>query len=170
MSPLPTQEVLRQLKARETRELERQHERVLMEQRGLEESIARYWELLGEFVDRAEELGILPETYESRRNKRVDWVEGYQLRSGSIVSAPPLRYCLRERRLLAGVSSEVFEVEEISIFVATTDAGLATMLSEPKTASLGGWPAFERWDRAVNILIALEAELEASLLELMDPF
>ena len=31
-----------------------------------------------------------------------------------------------------------------------------------------GWPPIERWDRAANVLRALEAELEASLLELMD--
>jgi hypothetical protein len=172
MSPLPSREVLRQRKAKEHAEIERYRQRVLMEQRGLEESIARYWELLGEFLDRAEELGIPPETYESsvnkRANTRLGWVEGYRLRSGSIVSAPPSRYSLLERRLLSAPSTEVLEVTEISIFVAETDPGLATGLSEPRTASQGGWPPFERWDRAVNILLALEAELEASLLELMD--
>jgi hypothetical protein len=172
MSPLSSREVLRQRKALEHAELERRRERVIMEQHGLAESIARYWELLGEFVDRAEELGIRPEQHESSLNKRVntrvDWVEGFRLRSGAIVTAPPLRYCIRERRFFTGPNTGVHQVEELSIFVATTDAGLATGLSEPKTASQGGWPPFTRWDRAVNVLLALEAELEASLLELME--
>jgi hypothetical protein len=76
---------------------------------------------------------------------------------------------LRERRLLAGPTTEIFQAEEVTIFVATTDAGLSAGLGEPKTASQGSWPPFERWDRAVNILLALEAELEARVLELMDP-
>jgi hypothetical protein len=52
--------------------------------------------------------------------------------------------------------------------VLITDAGLTAGLSEPKTASQGDWPQVHRWDRACNILLALEAELEATLLELMD--
>ena len=172
MSPLPSREVLRQRKLLEDAELARRGERRAMEQRGLEESIARYWELLGEFIDRTDELGIAPDTYtrtSKRVNSRVEWVEGFRLRGGSIVTAPPLRYCLRERRFLGGPSTEVFEVDELSIFVAATDTGLAIGLDGPKSPSRGGWPPFERWERAVNILLALEAELEASLLDLMDP-
>jgi hypothetical protein len=59
-------------------------------------------------------------------------------------------------------------VPRVSLFVLTTDAGLSAGLSEPKTASGRSWPPARRWDRACNILFALEAELEATLLELMD--
>jgi hypothetical protein len=173
MSPLPSQEELRQRKAVERAELARRRERDADEQRGLEEAIARYWELLAEFVVRAEELGIEPRQHASsshrRAESRVEWVEGHRLRSGSVVTSPPLRYCLRECRLVTGPKLAVYDVAETSLFVLTTDAGLSAVLGEPKTASHGGWPAVRRWDRACNILLALEAELEATLLELMDP-
>jgi hypothetical protein len=58
-------------------------------------------------------------------------------------------------------------IEETSLFVMSTDHGLTAGLSEPKTASQGNWPPTQRWDRAANLLLALEAELEATLLELM---
>jgi hypothetical protein len=172
MSPLPSQEQLRQRKMIEHAELVRRQEREDEERRGLAEALARYWELLGEFVVRAGELGIQPGTYEPsvhrRSETRVDWVEGFRLRSGSILSAPPLRYSLRERRLVHGPRIQERVVEEVSLFVLTTDAGLTTALSEPKTRSGGNWPPVRRWDRACNVLLALEAELEATLLELMD--
>ena len=170
MSPLPTREQLRQLKAVEHAELERQRARQAAEQRGLEESCARYWELLGDFVGRAGELGVEPRRHAptTHGRARIEWVEGFLLRSGSIVTAPPLQYCVRERRLVSGHRAYVRPVEELSLFVLSVDAGLATGLSEPKTASGGSWPPFSRWDRAANILLALEAELKAALLELMD--
>src|ERR1700760_4160972 len=128
MSPLPSREILRQRKLLENAELARRAKRMAMEQRGLEESIARYWELLSEFVDRAEELGIAPHTHRranKRVNSRVEWVEGFWPRGGSIGAAPPLRYCLRERRFLVARSTGVFEVNEVAIFVAATDTGPA---------------------------------------------
>jgi hypothetical protein len=172
MSPLPTQEELRQRKLDEHAELERQRQRELAERRGFEEACARYWELLEEFVVRAVEIGVQPERYGStsqwRAGTRVAWVEGFRLRSGSIVSVPPLRYCLRERRLVSGPRTEEHEVQDVTLFVLSTDAGLAAGLSGPKTASQGTWPPTQRWDRAANLLLALEAELEATLLELME--
>jgi len=170
MSPLRSGEQLRQLKAIETAELERQRARQAAEQRGLEESCTRYWELLGDFVCRAGELGVEPRRHEptTHGRARIEWVEGFLLRSGSIVTAPPLRYCVRERRLVSGHRAYVRPVEELSLFVLSVDAGLATGLSDPKTASAGNWPPFRRWDRAANILLALEAELEATLLDLME--
>jgi hypothetical protein len=170
MSPLPSGEQLRQRKAVEHAELERQRARQAAERRGLEECCARYWELLGDFVGRAAELGVEPRRHEptTHGRSRIAWVEGFLLRSGSIVTAPPLQYCVRERRLVSGHRVYVRPVEELSLFVLSVDAGLATGLSEPKTASGGEWPPFRRWDRAANILLALEAELEATLLELMD--
>jgi hypothetical protein len=59
-------------------------------------------------------------------------------------------------------------VDETTLFVLSTDAGLGAGLGDPKSATRGGWPPTQRWDRAANLLIALEAELEATLLELMD--
>jgi hypothetical protein len=172
MSPLSSQFELRQRKAIEQREAERQRERKITERHGLEEARAHYWELLEEFFTRAQELGLQPRRHQSDSNRgtntRVEWVEGFRLRNGSIVTAPPLRYSLIERRLVGRSRSEVLEVEETTLFVLSSDAGLSVGLSEPKTASQGGWPAVDRWDRAVNILLALEAELEANLLELMD--
>ncbi len=168
MSPLPTREELRQRKAVEHAELVRQLEREAEERQGLEEAIARYWELLGEFVVRAGELGIAPQTHAAgshrRSESRVEWVEGYRLRSGSIVNSPPLRYCLREPRLVGAPRLEAHDVTEVSLFVLADGSGLGG----PETASSGSWPPVRRWDRACNILLALEAELEASLLELMD--
>ena len=170
MSPLPTREELRQRKAVEHAELVRQLDREAEERQGLEDAIARYWELLGEFVGRARELGIDPEAHaavsQRRSESRVAWVEGYRLRSGSIVTSPPLRYCLRESRLVGPSRLEAHDVTEVSLFVPT-GAGLSAGLDGPETASSGGWPPVQRWDRACNILLALEAELEASLLELM---
>jgi hypothetical protein len=172
MRPLPSQWELRERKALERAELQRREERLLQERRGLEEAIARYWELLGEFVVRAGELGIRPATHTASPHRggssRIDWVEGYQLTSGSIVSTPPLRYCLSERRLIHPARIDVLNVEELSLFVFSTDVGLAASLSGPKTALDDEWPPVKRWDRMASILIALEAELEASLLRLMD--
>ena len=101
MSPLPSGEQLRQRKMIENAEIERQRARQAAEQRGLEESCARYWELLGDFVGRAGELGVEPRRHEptTHGRARIEWVEGFLLRSGSIVTAPPLQYCVRERRL-----------------------------------------------------------------------
>jgi hypothetical protein len=171
MSPLPSQEEFLRRKAVEDAEIIRQRERVLEEERGLEEALARYWRLLQEFVDRARELGLHPDTHTATSyagaGPRVEWVEGFRLTGGSIVTAPPLRYSLQERRFLGGHRSDVHELEELSLFVLATDAGLTAYLSEPRTASQGGWPPVTRWDRAANLLLALEAELEASMLELM---
>jgi hypothetical protein len=172
MSLLPSQDDLLQRKAREHAEIARHRQRREDEERGLAEACARYWELLEEFVVRAGEIGVEPRRHQSVSHKGstspIEWVEGYRLRSGAIVAAPPLRYCLRERRRIVRPRAKVREVEAVMLFVVTTDPGLAAGLSEPKTESAGGWPAVERWDRAVSLLFALEAELEASLLELMD--
>ena len=81
--------------------------------------------------------------------------------------SPPARYCLREPRLVGPSRLQAHDVTEVSLFVST-GAGLSTGLDGPETASSGSWPPVQRWDRACNILLALEAELEASLLELMD--
>jgi hypothetical protein len=86
MSPLPSQEELRRRKAVEDAELTRRRERQAEKRQGLADAIARYWELLGEFVVRAGELGIQPRRHASK--SRVQWVEGYRLRSGSVVTAP----------------------------------------------------------------------------------
>jgi len=172
MSPLPSQEELRRRKAVEAAELRRRRESEIRERRGLEEACASYWALLEDFLVRATELGVRPRTHEqgahTRAPARVQWVEGFRLRGGSIVSAPPLRYCVRERRMLVLPREEVHEIEEITLFVLSTDAGLTPCLSEPKTPSRGAWPPLERWDRAANLLNALKAELEVTLLELMD--
>jgi hypothetical protein len=172
MSLLPSQDDLLRRKAMEHAELARHRQRKDDEERGLEEACARYWELLEEFVVRAGELGLQPARHQSASHKGstspIEWVEGHRLRSGSIVAAPPLRYCVRERRHLVRARAQIRELEAISLFVVTTDPGLAAGLSEPKTESSGGWPTVHRWDRAVSLLFALEAELEASLLALMD--
>ena len=171
MSPLPTQDDLLQLKAAENAEVARRRQREADEINGLAEACARYWELLEEFVVRAGQLGVEPQKHEPVPLKgsasRIEWVEGYRLRSGSVIAPPPLRYGMTERRRFAPRRTRLYQVAEISLFVMSTDAGLAPGLSEPKTRSAGGWPPIERWDRAANVLRALEAELEASLLELM---
>lgn len=172
MSPLPSQEDLLQRKAAEHAEVARLRQREADEISGLAEACARYWQLLEEFVVRTGQLGIQPRKHEPISLKgsasRIEWVEGYRLRSGSVVAPAPLRYSVKERRRLARPRMRVHEVTETSLLVMSTDAGLAPGLSEPKTRSAGGWPPIERWDRAANVLHALEAELEASLLELMD--
>ena len=172
MSPLSSQDDLLQRKAAEHAQIARLRQREADEIRGLAEACARYWELLEEFVVRAEELGVQPRRHQpvSTRgsSSRIEWVDGYRLRSGSVVASPPLQYCARERRRLSRPKAQTREVEEISLFVFSIDAGLSTGLSEPKTPSGEGWPPIERWDRAANVLLALEAELEATLLELMD--
>lgn len=172
MSPLPSQEELRRLKALETAELDRRREWEVRERRGLEEAHASYWGMLEDFVVRAGELGIEPRTHEppgqTKGAARLVWVDGFRLRSGSIVSAPSSRYCVRERRLVFLPREEVHEVEEIALFVLSTEPGLTSVLSEPQMASQGAWPPLQRWDRAANVLNALAAELEATLLEFMD--
>jgi hypothetical protein len=172
MSPLSSQEDLLQRKAAEHAEVARRRQREADEINGLAESCARYWELLEEFVIRAGEVGVQPRRHQlvSARGSasRIEWVDGFRLTSGSVVASPPLEYCVQERRRLSRPKTHTHQVEEISFFVFSIDAGLSAGLSEPKTPSSEGWPPIERWDRAANVLLALEAELEASLLVLMD--
>jgi hypothetical protein len=97
----------------------------------------------------------------------VQWADGFRLRSGSIVVSPPLGYCIRERRLVLLPREEIHEVAEVTLFVVTTDPGLTATLSGPHAASEKTWPALQRWDRAANVLNALEAELQATLLQTM---
>jgi hypothetical protein len=171
MSPLPSQDELLRRKEVENAEIRRAHERAENERQGLQAALDRYWALLGEFIERARGLGLEPGTHlppeHSGSSSRIEWVEGYRLRSGSIVTAPPSRYAVKERRRVARSRTSIFDVEEVSLFVVSTEPGLAQGLSDPKTRSGEGWPPVTRWDRAANLLLAVEAELEASLLELM---
>jgi hypothetical protein len=170
---LPTREDLLQRKALEREEIERPRRRALAEERDLALACARYWSLLEEFVTRAREVGVEPCRRDTPAHgghiPRLSWVEGYVLTSGDVVAAPPARYCVAERRHVLRPREEVHEVEELTLFSVSIryESGLGADL-EKHTASQGNWPAIDRLDRAAAVLTALERQLEASLLDLMD--
>lgn len=162
---LPTRDDLLSRKQEERAESDRPRERAKYEERELMVARTKYWELIGEFVDRLRELNIPAQRQAPVAGAGwIVWVEGYSLTGGAIASAPPLRYCTSERRLLAR-QKQVQEVDELSLFVvAAGDAGQTAQ----QTASKGNWPPVYRLDRTAAALTALERELEASLLALMD--
>ncbi len=174
MSQLPTREDLLRQKEIEKDALARPHLRALAIERDLLASRAQCWELVEEFVERARELAVAPQIWQSASEggytPRITWVEGYRLTSGSIASAPPLRYCVAERRRVRRAQHEERAVEELSLFVASSssEAGLAVGLLEHHTKSRGGWPRIERLEHAAGVLTGLRRELETSLLALMD--
>jgi hypothetical protein len=173
MSQLPTLDDLLRRKASERAETARPYERALNAERDLAAANVRYWLLLEEFVARARELGVQPQTWRASHgasSARFAWIEGYPLTGGALVSSPPLRYCVTERRLVFRPQHQVHEVEELSLFVASADheATRGAGDLEQQTASRGGWPRLDRLDRTAQTLTALERELEASLLALMD--
>jgi hypothetical protein len=173
MSQLPTLDDLLRRKATERDETARPHERALSAQRDLAAAHVRYWLLLEEFVARARELGVRSQTWRSPSQRgsiaRFAWIEGYPLTGGAVVSAPPLRYCVTERRRVLRPQQQVHEVEELSLFVASADYEATRGGDfEQQTASKAGWPRMDRLDRTAQTLTALERELEASLLGLMD--
>src|SRR5579859_4322543 len=116
MSQLPTRDDFMQRKQRERDELARPQLQAQAIERELLAARETCWELLAEFIARARELSVKPHTWESPQHgsnaPRIAWVEGYPLESGSIVSAPPLRYCLTERRLVRRPLMQVVELEE----------------------------------------------------------
>ena len=174
MSTLPTREDLLRRKAIERDELDRPNRWAAFEQRELAEARARYWTLLEEFVARAQELGLRPVQRESPLRghpaERIAWVEGYPLTGGHIVSAPPCRYCSEERRRVLRPETQVREVDELTMFVLSTGdgTGLGAGLVEQHGVSRGSRPAVSRLDQTAALLTALQRELEASLLALMD--
>jgi hypothetical protein len=174
MTQLSTRDELMRRKAIEREELMRPQLQALALERDLVAARAQCWELLGEFVRRAGELGVQPQTWQasSRRGPipRVAWIEGYPLANGAIVSVPPLRYCIQERRLVGRPQQEVREVDAVSLFALSTGPGseFAADYLEPQSACLGSWPNIDRLEHAANIINALQGTLETSLLALMD--
>jgi hypothetical protein len=173
MGELPTLEELLRRKAIEADDLERPRLLAETARREIEAARAHYWELLVEFVDRIRELSVAPRmwTPPSRDSytPRIVWIEGYPLVNGSVISAPPLRYCSAERRKVRRPQEEVTPVEELTLFVpcAETRPGSAGAF-ELHTASSVTWPDIARVAHASAILTALQKRLEASLLALMD--
>ncbi len=174
MTQLSTRDELMRRKAIEREELMRPQQRALALERDLEAARAQCWELLGEFATRAEELGVQPRTWQSSSRRghtpRVAWIEGYPLANGTIVSVPPLRYCIQERRLVRRPQQDVREVEAVSLFALSTGPGSepAADYLEPQSASHGRWPNIDRLEHAADIIHALQGTLETSLLALMD--
>jgi len=174
MTPLSTRDELMRRKAIERAELMRPQQQALAIERDLVAARAQCWELLGEFVARAGELGVQPRTWQSSSQRghipRVAWIEGYPLTNGAIVSTPPLRYCIQERRLVRRPQQEVREVEAVSLFALSTGPGseFAADYLEPQSASHGSWPNIDRLEHAADIIQALRGTLETSLLALME--
>jgi hypothetical protein len=174
MTQLSTRDELVRRKAIEQEDLMRPQQQALALERDLVAARAQCWELLGEFVKRAGELGVQPRTWQSssRRGhiRRVAWIEGYPLANGAIVSVPPLRYCIQERRLVRGPRQEVRELEAVSLFARSTGPGSESAADylEPQSASRGSWPNIHRLEHAADIIHALQGTLETSLLALMN--
>ncbi|HEX4519293.1 MAG TPA: hypothetical protein VH063_06890 [Gaiellaceae bacterium] len=174
MGELPTLEELLRRKAIEAEDLDRPRQRAEAAQHDLEAACAQYWGLLQEFVDRTRELSVAPRmwTPPSRDGytPRIVWVEGYPLANGSVVSAPPLRYCNAERRKVRRPVEEVIELEELTLFLPCAESrpGSTGGAFEVHTASDGSWPRIIRLEHAATILTGLQRRLEASLLALMD--
>jgi len=173
MDQLPTRDDLLRRKASEQGDLERPRLRALAIERDLAAARAQCWELLDQFTGRVYELGIEFQTWRSSSldasTSRIIWIEGYPLTNGAIVSLPPLRYCVAERRRVRRPQEEMRELNELSIFVpcAGQELGLAPSFLEPQTASSGGWPHIERLEYAASVLNALRIALEKSLFALM---
>ncbi len=174
MSGLPTFEELLRRKANEADDLERPRLRREAAQRDLEAACAHYWELLDEFVVRARELSVSPRMWTPPARDGytpwVVWIEGYPLVNGSVLTAPPLRYCNQERRKVRRPRPSIVPVEELTLFLpsAETKAGGPSGGFELHTASGGEWPRILRLEHAATIITGLERRLEASLLALMD--
>jgi hypothetical protein len=174
MDQLSSRDELLRRKANEQDELERPRLRALAIERDLAAARAQCWELLEQFTGRAHELGVEPQTWRSSpqgaHTSRIVWIEGYTLTNGAMISAPPLRYCVAERRRVRGPQEEVRVVDELSLFVPSTgqELGLAPSFLEPQTASSEGWPHIQRLEDAASILNGLRITLEKSLFALMD--
>lgn len=172
MSTLPTRDEFERRKTDELDELSRPGLRALQSEHDLADACTEYWQLLADFVVRARDLGVRPihcEIASHGRPQWITWVEGYPLRGGAVVSAPPLCFATRDRRLVVLPSERVNAVLELSLFVAAiaTGAERSPPLVTQQTESGGSWPPIHRLDRAAEILRAHERELAASLLELM---
>ena len=175
MSQLPTLDDLIRRKRLERDQIARPYQQALAREREILAARTQYWELLDEFMERVRELGLRPQICHSQSpdgsTPRITWVEGYQLTSGAVVSAPPLRYCVAERRRVLRPVPEVCEVEELSLFVVVdgyADSRLPTSALEQQTGSGKPWPRLYRLEETGVELTALRRQLEASLLALMD--
>jgi hypothetical protein len=174
MSQLPTRDDLLRRKSDQRDEIARPHQRAQSAERQIQAARAQYWELLQEFVTRAQELDVRPQICDSEshdgRTPRITWVEGYPLSSGAVVSVPPLRYCLAERRRVLRPVLEECNIDELSLFLVPGgyDAlGLPLGPVEQQTATRN-WPRMDRLEETGITLTALRRQLEASLLALMD--
>jgi hypothetical protein len=174
VNQLPTRDDLLRRKAIEQDKLERPRLRAQAIERDLAAARTQCWELLEEFVARARELGVEPSTWRSSSNgahtSRITWIEGYPLSTGAIVSAPPLRYGVAERRHVRRPQQQVREVDALSLFVpsAGQESGFAPSFLEPQTAAQGSWPNIDRLEHAASIVTALRNGLETTLFALMD--
>ena len=147
VSQLPTRDDLLRRKALERDEAERPRLRALAIERDLAAARSECWQLLDEFVARAQELGVNPRVWEAKArpgsSPRITRVEGYPLTSGAFVSAPPLSFVVAERRLVRTPRLEVRRIEELSLFVVSPgeeSRAAAAQAREHHTASQGGWP------------------------------
>ncbi len=174
MSELPALEELLRRKAIEAGDLERRRLRREEADRDLEAARAHYWELLDEFVERARELSVSPRTWTPPApdgyTPWIVWIEGYPLANGSVLTAPPLRYCSAERRKVRRPRPTVVPVEELTLFVPSeqTRPGTASGGFDLHTVSGGEWPRIQRLEHAATIITGVQRRLEASLLALMD--
>jgi hypothetical protein len=173
MNSLPTSDDLLERKALERQQSELPRQRAEAIERDILAAREQCWELLAEFVERARELGIAPRVWRAPTGgstPRITMIEGYPLPSGTVVSAPPMRYGLAERRGVRRPREQLVELEELSVFIlrAASDAARAPELRELHSRTHGSWPGIARLEHAAGVLRALQRELEASLLALID--
>ena len=174
MSSLPTRDDLLRRREHERSADERRRQRTLAIERDLVAARRECWELVTDFVTRAGELGIEPRIWRasgrSPHTAKISWIAGYPLTNGAVVSAPPHRYCISERRTVFRPGKLEREIDEISYF--TVPAGCvpedAADVLEQHTPTNGEWPRIAKLEHASTILDALRKELELSLFALMD--
>ena len=123
---------------------------------------------------RARELSVTPRTWTPPEHDGpmpwIVWVEGYPLANGSVLTAPPLRYCNAERRKVRRPRPTIVPVEELTLFLPSAEAtpGASSGSFELHTISGGDWPRIQRLEHAATIITGLQRRLETSLLALMD--
>jgi hypothetical protein len=172
MSRLPTQDEILRTRDLAQADLDGRRARALAWEGELVEAGRECWEMIGDFVTRARELGVKPSTWQSSEHagqaSRIVWVEGYALTNGAIASAPPLRYCVAVPRHLRRPQLVVFELEELALFTVPVgdESGAAAAVREHQTVSRGSWPRIARLEHMYGFQHAFRGELETSLLAL----
>ena len=172
MNSLSSSDDLLQRKAQEREQRETPRRRAEVAEHYRVEARRECWDLLEQFVTRVRELGIEPRRWESPSSPitpRVLWIVGYPLTNGAFVTAPPLQYCIAERRKLLRPRHDVRTADELTLFTSPlVDHAEAARLLVLQTADSDAWPYIDRVEHAHPIVHGVRTTLEKSLIALLD--